>query len=56
MYERLNNMTLVGLVKRMTKKYGIEKADNIVAGMMLIHKDYVSLRQAIIKYLQANKE
>ena len=46
--------TLVGLIQKMAKKYGTETADNVLAGMMLVKKDYFSLMAEIERYLNEN--
>jgi len=43
---------LITLIKKLIKLKGSESADNIIGGMLLIHKDYFSLKQAIQEYLQ----
>lgn len=46
--------TLAGLIQKMIKKDGVETADNILAGMLLVHKDYFKLRDEIERYLRDN--
>ena len=46
------NITLVGLIKKMAKKYGTERADNMLAGMMMVHKDYFKIKTEIERYLK----
>ena len=43
--------SLVVAIKHLIKKEGSEAADNILCGMLMIHKDYHSLKQAIEDYL-----
>ena len=44
--------TVVGLIKKLAKKEGTESADNILAGMLIVHKDYFSLKKALAEYLK----
>jgi len=48
----MKGKTLVCSINKLVKKHGSETADNIIAGMMLIHKDYFSLMAAIDRYLR----
>lgn len=43
--------TLIDGINKLVKKEGKETADNILAGMLLIHKDYFKLKKAIEDYL-----
>jgi hypothetical protein len=44
--------TLVSAINKLIKKVGTETADNILAGMMLVHKDYFKLMDEIERYLK----
>jgi predicted O-methyltransferase YrrM len=46
--------TLLSEIQKLIKKCGIETADNIVAGMLLVHKDYFKLTAEIERYLKEN--
>lgn len=47
--------TLVGLIQKMVKKYGVETTDNVIAGMLLVKKDYFSLMNEVERYLKENE-
>lgn len=46
--------TLVSVISKLIKKVGAETADNIIAGMMLVKKDYFSLMDEIERYVKEN--
>jgi hypothetical protein len=46
--------SLVALANKMAKRYGTESANNIIAGMMLVKKDYLSLTREMERYLKEN--
>lgn len=48
----MDERTLVSIVRELVETVGIERADNIIAGAMLIHKDYFSLRSALLETLE----
>ncbi|MBU7006317.1 hypothetical protein [Phosphitispora fastidiosa] len=43
------NITLVGIVQKLAKKMGTEEADNLVAGVLLVKKDYFSLKDELVR-------
>jgi len=45
-------LNLVQLIKRLFKKVGSETADDVLCGMMTIHKGYFELKKAIDNYLK----
>ncbi len=49
-------MNLVGLIGKMAKKFGTERADNILAGMLLIHKSYYELKAVMEKFLEGEAD
>lgn len=44
--------TLISMINKLVKAKGAEAADNILAGMMLVHKDYFKLMNEIERYLK----
>ncbi|MDF2800814.1 MAG: hypothetical protein K0S61_717 [Anaerocolumna sp.] len=52
----MKQANLVGLIKKLAKKEGHDNADSIICGMMLIHKDYFSLKKAIEEYLRSEEQ
>lgn len=47
--------TLVGLIQKMVKKFGVETTDNVIAGMLLVKKDYFNLMDEIERYLKEDE-
>ena len=43
---------LVQLIKKLIKKVGSETADDVLCGMMTVHKGYFQLKKAIEDYLK----